>query len=64
MHSDFAAGAGGEHHEPHNAFAINGFPILLNENIAAEAIGCFDKKRRRPGMNPELVRDREVFCHC
>ena len=51
--------AGGKHHEAHNAFTVNLFPVLFDGDLTGELAGGFDELRRRPGVDPELVADSE-----
>src|ERR1700722_1484974 len=61
MQRHFTAGAGGEHHQAHDAFAVNFFPILFHKNITLKLVGGFDEKRRRPGMDAQLIGNGEFF---
>src|ERR1700761_7687642 len=55
MEDNFAAGAGRQHHQAHNAFAVDFFAVLFHENIARELVRGLHKKRRRPGMDAQLI---------
>ena len=61
VNGQFAAGTGGEHHQTHDAFAIDLFAIFLHENIAGKPARGFDKHGRRPGMNARFVGDGEFL---
>ena len=63
VESDFAAGAGCEHHQTHDALAVNLFTVLFNEDITGESIRGFNEHSRRPGMNAQLVRNQQIFGH-
>jgi len=63
LHDDFAAGAGREHHQAHDALAVDGLAVLLHEDIAGETVGGFHEHRRGPGMNAELVGDQKFLLH-
>lgn len=58
---DDGAVAGGEHHQAHDALAIDFLTILLNEDVRLETVGGFDELRRRAGMDAELVENGEIF---
>jgi hypothetical protein len=51
----FAAGTGGQHHQPHNALAVDLLAVLIDQDIAGEAIDEFDKEGGRAGMDAQLV---------
>src|ERR1035437_1677084 len=61
VQGDFAAGAGGEHHQAHDALAVDFFAVLFHEYVAAEARGNFNKHGRRPGVDARLVGDGEFL---
>jgi len=56
-----AAGTGGEHHQTHDAFAVNFFAVFLDEDFAGETTGSFDEHCGGTGMDSEFVRDQESF---
>src|ERR1035441_7231708 len=60
---DCAARTGGQHHQAHDAFAVDLLAVLFHEDVAAKAVGGFDKHGRGPGMNAQLVRDLKIFGH-
>lgn len=60
-YGDDRAVAGGEHHQAHDALAIDFLAILLDEDVGLEAIGRFDKLGGRTGVDAELVEDGEIL---
>ena len=52
---------GGEHHQAHDALAIDFLSILFNEDIRLESVGGFDELRRRAGMDAQFVENGEIF---
>src|ERR1043166_7271222 len=63
VNGQFASRAGGEHHQTHNALAIDFLTVLLDKNIAPKAIGYFDKGGGRPCMNAQFICHQKVLCH-
>ena len=51
MDGEFAAGAGGEHHQSHYAFAVDFFAVLFHEDVAREPVGGLDEECGGPGMD-------------
>jgi len=51
--------AGGEHHEAHDAFAIDLLTVFFDGDIAGELAGGLDELGRGPGVDAELVADGE-----
>ena len=41
VEGDFAAGAGGQHHQAHDALAVDLFAVLFHKDVAGVAIGDF-----------------------
>ena len=60
-YGDDRAVAGGEHHQAHDALAIDFLAILLDEDVGLEAIGRFDKLGGGTGVDAELVEDGEIL---
>ncbi len=58
---DSAAGVGGQHHQAHDALAVDLFAVLFHEDVAAKAVGGFDEHGRRPGVDARLVGDGEFL---
>ena len=56
-----AAGPGGQHHQAHDALAVDGFAVLFHEDVSLEAIGGLDKHCRWPGVDAQLVLNRQFF---
>src|ERR1039458_8095308 len=63
VNGDFAPGPGGQHHKAHNALPVDPLAVLFHEDVAAKAIGGFDKHGGRPGVDAQLIRDMKIFCH-
>lgn len=59
--SDHRAVAGGEHHQAHDAFAINFLAVLFNEDIRFKAVRHFDELSRWSRMDTELIEDCEFL---
>jgi hypothetical protein len=57
VQDQFAAGAGGEHHQSHDAFAIDFFTVLFNKNFGRKSVGSLHKESGGPGVNAQLVDD-------
>lgn len=53
--------ASGEHHQSHNAFAIDFFPVFFHGDVGLETVGGFHELGCWPGMDAEFVDDREFF---
>ena len=53
--------AGGQHHQAHDALAIDFLAILLNKNVRLKAIGRFDELRCGTGVDAELVENGEIL---
>ena len=58
VQGEFAAGAGGEHHQAHDAFAVDLFAVFFHKDVARKPVGGLDEERGGPRMNAELVRPR------
>ena len=58
---EFAAGAGGEHHEADDAFAVDFFAVLFHKDFRGELVGGFDKTGGGPGVDALLVQDRQLL---
>lgn len=48
-----------EHHEPHNAFAIDFLAVFLDSDVRGEFTRSFDKLGGRPGVDAKLVSNSE-----
>jgi hypothetical protein len=59
IQGQFAAGAGGEHHQAHDAFAIDFFTVLFDVNFGHKPVGGLHKESGGPGVNAQLVDDGE-----
>ena len=57
VQDQFTAGAGGEHHQAHDAFAVDFFTVLFNKNFSRKPISGFHKESSGPGVNAQLVND-------
>ena len=51
---------GGQHHEAHDTLAIDAFIVLLDDDIAGKTAGSLDELGGGPGVNAQLVPDREL----
>src|SRR5688572_19164021 len=51
---------GGEHHDAHDALAVDLDVVAGHEDVRAEARGEPHELRRRPGVEPELVADGDL----
>src|SRR5208283_163912 len=60
MNDNVAARPGGEHHEAHDAFAVDLFAVLFDEVAAGEFIDEADEHGGGPGMDAELVEHDEL----
>src|SRR5688572_16341647 len=56
----FAARASRQHHQAHDALAVDLLTVLLDEDIALEAVGRLDEHGGGPGMDSEFV-DHDHF---
>lgn len=61
MDGEFAARAGGQHHQAHDAFAVHLLAILLDEDIAGEPVCSLDEHGGGPGVDAQLVHDGEFL---
>lgn len=52
---DFGAPGGGEHHEAHDALAVNLFLVLFDEHLGFEFIGNPNDHGSRTGMDSHLI---------
>src|SRR5207249_5189309 len=59
----FTAGAGGQHHQTHDALAVDLLAILFHKDLAIKPTGGFDKESCWPGMNAQLVGHQKVLRH-
>ena len=62
----FGAAGGGKHEHAHEAFAVCGFRVLRNGDVAVEFRGGLNKKGRRSRMKTQFVFDDALngFCGC
>ena len=58
VQGQFAAGAGGEHHQAHDALAVDFFAVLFHEDVAGKPVGGLDEQGGGPGVDAQLVDDR------
>jgi len=56
----FAPRPGREHHQAHDAFAIDPLAVLFHKNVALKAVGRLDKHRCGPGVNAEFVPNHQL----
>ena len=57
----FAAGTEGEHHQSHDAFAVDFFAVLFHENLGRKAVGSLDEQSGGPGVDAQLVGNCEFL---
>ena len=55
VNADFAAGAGGQHHQAHDALAVDRLAVLLDEHFAVKEVGRLDEQGGGPGVDAQLV---------
>jgi hypothetical protein len=60
MDDDFAARSGGQHHQTHDAFAVDLFAVLFDEDAAGKFIDNTDKHGGGPGMDAQLVEHHKL----
>ena len=60
-HAQLGPLAGGQHHQSHDALAVDLLTVLFHPDFRLVAVGNLDETRRRPGVHPQLVEDDEVF---
>jgi hypothetical protein len=58
--NDFAARPGGEHHETHDAFDVDLFAVLFDEDATGELVDDADKHGGGPGMDAQLVQHHKL----
>lgn len=63
MDGQFAAGAGGQHHQRQHALATHLLTVFFHQNVAAKLIRSFDKQGGRPGVETQLVSNPKIFFH-
>ena len=56
-----AARPGGEHHQTHDAFAVDFFAVLFHENFGRKAVGGLDEQGGGPGVDAQLVGNCEFL---
>src|SRR4051812_34371803 len=61
QNEQFAARPGGEHHQAHDALAIDPLTVLLDENLTIEAIGGTDEHRGGASMDPQFIGYDQFF---
>ena len=59
--SQFAAGPGGEHHQAHDALAVDLFAVLFHEDLQAKRLAILTNMRGGPGVDAQLVAQRSVL---
>src|SRR2546421_6569255 len=52
---------GSEHHQAHDAFAVDLFAFLFHPDLGTMTAGDPDEHRRGAGMQTETVNDRDLF---
>jgi hypothetical protein len=55
------AAARRQHHQTHDALAVDLFAIFFDQNVALESVGRLDEQRGGAGMNAKLVDDGQLF---
>ena len=65
MHANFAARAGSEHHQAHDALSVHRLTVFLHEHFTLEAIGRFHEHGGGTGVDAKLVgHDHFLFEFC
>src|SRR6266404_5108956 len=61
--SEFAAGTGGQHHQAHDALAVDLVAVFFDEDFATEPAGNFDEHGGGPGVDAEFVGNQKLSGH-
>jgi hypothetical protein len=59
-HGNAASRPGGEHHQTHDAFAIHGFAILFDKDVAPKPIGHFHEHGGGTRVDSQFIQDHKV----